>query len=175
MHDIKRMNPLSYSIWLMPTGNKKDQFSKIINTISYKYGGPIFDPHVTLVSSFLGNEEYLLKKTQELSRKISSFEIILERVNYLNEYFRSIFFEVKFTDKLRKARNIACKKISCSETNYQPHMSLAYGNYNLPTKLQMKKYCVNIPKGFLVKKIFLAFNNEIDLDWKVVDCFDLVD
>jgi len=159
----------------MPGGNEKDQFLKIINAISHKYGGPLFEPHVTLVSSFLGNKEDLLEKTQALSKNICSFEIIFDKISHLDEYFRSIFFEVKFTEKLMEARNLACEKITCSETKYRPHMSLAYGNYNLPTKLKIAKNINKTPKGFFVNKIFLTFNNEIDLHWKVIDCFDLID
>jgi len=169
----KKRNPISYSIWLMPSGNKKDQFSKMINAISHKYGGPLFDPHVTLVSGFLGNEVDLLKDTQELSRKISSFEIIFEKISYLDEYFRSIFFDVKYTDELKEARNIACKKTTCSESNYRPHMSLTYGNYNLSTKLKMVSEIDEIPNGFLTDKIFLAYNDEVNLHWEIIDYFDL--
>ena len=72
--DILKRNPVSYSIWLMPKGNVKYQLKKIIYMLSTEFDGPIFTPHVTLVSSFLGSQEELSHKTRIISKKIKPFE-----------------------------------------------------------------------------------------------------
>ena len=172
--ELYKRNPISFSIWLMPRDSLKLHISKVINTISEEHGGPIFEPHVTLVGGFLGKEIDLVKKAETLSKTVSSFNVIFNKLNYLDEFFRSFFWEVKFTDELKSARNIACKEFDCYETDYLPHMSLVYGNYDLSTKLQMAKKIDKIPGGFLADKIFLANNNEIDLRWEIIDCFDLI-
>lgn len=170
---LAKRNPISFSIWLMPEESLKNQLSRIINALSEKYGGPTFEPHVTLVSGFLGKERILLKKAKALSNKIKPFEVIFDKVTYLNEFFRSIFLEVKLTDVLQNAKELACKEFDDYRTDYLPHMSLAYGNYNLSTKLQMVGEIGIIPDGFWADKIFLAHNNEIDLKWKVIRDFKL--
>ena len=71
--DVLKKNPVSYSIWLMPEGNVKNQLKKAIYMLSTDFDGPIFTPHVTLVSSFLGSEKELLQKTEIISKKIKPF------------------------------------------------------------------------------------------------------
>ena len=46
-------------------------------------------------------------------------------------------------------------------------------NYDKSIKLQMAEEIDEISDGFLADKIFLAYNNEIDLRWKIINCFDL--
>ena len=79
---------------------------------------------------------------------------------------------MKFTDGMKLARNIACKEFNYYENDYLPHMSLAYGNYDKSIKLQMAEEIDEIPDGFLADKIFLTYNNEIDLRWEIINCFD---
>ena len=158
----------------MPQGTVNIQLSRIINALSKKYGGPIFNPHVTLLGGFLGKESDLLKKVKTLSNIIKPINIIFYKFNYLDDFFRPFFLEVKFSDELKFARNIACNKINYSDKNYLPHMSLAYGNYDLLTKLKMEEEVENTLDGFLAEKIFLSYNNEKDLHWEIIDYFDLM-
>ena len=86
--DVLKKNPVSYSIWLMPEGNVKYQLKKVIYLLSTDFDGPIFTPHVTLVSSFLGSEKELLQKTEIISKKIKPFEISFGDIEYSGDFFR---------------------------------------------------------------------------------------
>ena len=67
----------------------------------------------------------------------------------------------------------ACKCLNWENTGYLPHLSLAYGNYSNDKKENMKSSMKIIPGGFLVDHIFLAYNDEINLKWKVIQEFKL--
>ena len=157
----------------MPKGNTRLQLRNKIHKISEKYAGPIFEPHITLVGGFFGKEIDLVKKAKTLSTLIRPFNVIFDKVNYSDEFFLSFFLKMKFTDGMKLARNIACKEFNYYENDYLPHMSLAYGNYDKSIKLQMAEEIDEIPDGFLADKIFLTYNNEIDLRWEIINCFDL--
>ena len=169
----KKRNPISYSIWLMPTDNKKDQFSKMINAISHKYGGPLFDPHVTLVSGFLGKKRDLIDKTETISNKISPFKILFDGISYLDEFFRSLFLKVKLYPDLRAARNLACAELAWDEIDYLPHMSLIYGDFTPIQKEKMISTLGLFPDSFSVNKIYLIHNDEIQMKWRVIRGFPL--
>ena len=152
-----RRNPISYSIWLIPEGNVKDQLKNTIYLLSTDFGGPIFEPHVTIVSSFIGSEKELFQKMITISRKIKPFEIFFDGIACLDEFFRSIFLKVKVNTGLQSARDIACKELNWNDNDYIPHLSLAYGDYSKKEKMISR---VNIiPNGFLVDHIFLAHNS----------------
>jgi|TARA_B100000315_G_scaffold50860_1_gene45399 2'-5' RNA ligase len=168
---INKRNPLSYSIWLMPTGSMKQKLKQVINELSINYGGPTFGPHVTLISSFLGNEEELLQRTEKLASKITPFGLKLRAIKYLNEFFRSFFLDVELTNDLKQARSAGLELFTCNENEYRPHMSLAYGDFTVSQKEKMKKSLSQLPKEFIVNNFFLAHNNENDLRWRVIRGF----
>ena len=132
--DVLKNNPVSYLIWLMPEGNVKYQLKKAIYMLSTDFDGPIFTPHVTLVSSFLGSEKELLQKTEIISKKIKPFEISFGDIEYSDNFFRSLFLKIKVNTKLKTARDIACKELNWNENDYMPHLSLVYGDYNRKVK-----------------------------------------
>ena len=96
-------------------------------------------PHITLLAGFVDDESILLYKTENLSKKIRSFEIIFDQVRYLNEFFRSLFIEIKFSEELKLARNTAEKEFGWKDKNYIPHLSLMYGNYSNQIKINIIK------------------------------------
>ena len=53
----------SYSIWILPDENLYVYLSSIIRKLSFKYGGPIFHPHITVIGGFQGDQKDLIKKT----------------------------------------------------------------------------------------------------------------
>ena len=170
---IDERDSVSYSIWLIPEGNIKDRLSELIKALAEEYGGPLYEPHITLISSFLGDEEELLQRTEKLSVKIAPFSVKLTGIKYLNEFFRSFFLDVKFAEDLNNARTAGLELFTCNENEYRAHMSLAYGDFTVSQKEKMKKSLSQLPKEFSVNKIFLAHNNENDLRWRVIQGFSL--
>jgi len=170
--ELKR-NSQSYSIWLMPDGIDKDQLKTTILSLASDFDAPFFNPHVTLVGGFLGEEKQLLKKMKIISKKIPSFIISFDGIDYLNDFFRSLFLKVKLNNQLIRARDIASNELELIKDNYMPHLSLIYGNYNSTQKKHMISKVSSIPISFSVNKIFLAYNDEINLMWKVIRGFSL--
>ena len=168
-----KRKPISYSLWFMPAKEQKVLLENKIKTLANQHGGPKFDPHVTLLSSFFDDESTLLYKTKNLSKKIRSFEIIFDQVRYLNEFFRSLFIEIKFSEELKSVRSTAAKEFGWKDKNYIPHLSLMYGHYSNQTKIDIIKRMGRLPRVLTVKKIYLAHNDEINFKWKVIESFNI--
>ncbi len=165
---IRRNNKISYSIWLMPTLNEKDIFQLKINELARRYNGPFFKPHVTLLSSFFGEEKLLMKKARGLARKINSFKVHFLSPTYLNEFFRCIFVKVDFNNDLKTVRGIASKHFEYKDNNYIPHLSLLYGNFGEKLKKKIVRNINSFPSSFVVNHIYLAQNDEKQLKWRVI-------
>jgi len=168
-----KRKPISYSLWFMPAKDQKVLLENKIKTLANQHGGPKFDPHVTLLSSFFDDESTLLYKTKNLSKKIRSFEIIFDQVRYLNEFFRSLFIEIKFSEELKSVRSTAAKEFGWKDKNYIPHLSLMYGNYSDQIKINIIKKMGALPKILTVNKIYLVHNDEINFKWKVIEGFKI--
>ena len=169
--------PKSFSIWLMPNAKIFKTFKQKIKVISNHFGGPVFDPHVTLVSSFLGDKNLLIEKTKIMSKKIKPFNIYLDKIGYMDEFFRSLFMNVISDRNFNLARVLALNELNefqKNNINYIPHMSLAYGNFSIAQKENMIGIIKELPNEFYVDNIFLAFNDEINLKWEIVKKFKLM-
>lgn len=107
------------SIWLMPDS---DKWKKTAETLSRKYSGPMFDPHVTLFSGKLLIDPRLSNNFE----KEFSLTLRTDRLHFSDQFSKSCFIQFHEHEKLAEVS----KKISMlSETEYDfnPHMSLFYG------------------------------------------------
>ncbi len=161
------MEEISYSIWLMPEGELKKRVYSIIKEHHEKYGSPLFEPHITLIGSFGGDEQELKNKTKILASKLKPFTVTLDKVSYLDEFFRSLFFTVKKTPDFLEARKKALKVFGLPQEKYLPHMSLIYGNFDAEDKKETSKKIGKFSGGFEVRKIYLVTNDEKSLVWTV--------
>ena len=157
----------------MPEGGIKDALQNKIMTCCSDFGGSIFEPHVTLIGGFLGDDKKLIDKTRRISKKIQPFEILFDGMDYFNEFFRSLFLKVEFNPQLILSRNIACKELGLIEDDSQFHLSLIYGDYTVNQKEKMISSFDLVIDSFSVNSIYLAHNDEINLKWEVIREFPL--
>ena len=157
----------SYSIWLMPTGTVNEKLSPIISKLSAKYNSPKFQPHVTLIGGFTGDEQDLINKTEILSKKLKCFVVKLPNVHYLDQFFRSLFICVEKTPELMNAVKVARGVFGLPENkDYIPHLSLMYGDFTKEIKeVIIKDIGKDFSTSFRANKIHLVFNNEQDNIW----------
>ncbi len=164
-----------YSIWLMPIGDVYNRLIKVISRLSKRYSSPNFEPHATLIGELIESEEDILSKTSQLSAVLRPFKIRLARVEYLDEYFRSLFIRVEETsdviDANKKAREIFNRQ---SDPTYMPHLSLIYGIF---TSKEKGKIIAEIGKefntNFEVESIHLFSTDGKPKDWYRVKEFTL--
>ena len=168
-----KRNPNSYSIWFIPTDKKFLLLEKKIIEISQSFEGIKFIPHVTLISNLDYSQKFLSKKIKKIAKTIPAFKIFLGEVDYSDEFFQSFFINVKLNDQLIYARKIALLNFPEISQNYNPHLSLAYGNMNDKMKENLKKKVQCRIKYFKAKDLYLAYNDEIKFKWKIVDKVEL--
>lgn len=124
-----------YSLWLMPTGRVYSELTRLIFRLSREWSTDNFEPHVTLLGGLLDSEEAILSKTSQLAAWIRPYEIKLTTMDYLDEFFRCLFFRVETTESVMdanlKARNLFKRR---RDPKHGPHLSLMYGNFGPPVK-----------------------------------------
>ena len=157
-----------YSIWILPDEELQVYLSDIICKISIKYGGPIFQPHVTILGGITGNESDLIKNTVNLSEKINNLKIVFDGIGYNKDYFFSIYLQVLLSNELKNVTNIAENIFKCFNDNFVPHLSLAYGNYEKKEKDKMLDFINEIPVSFIANNLCLVKNNEQALEWEII-------
>ena len=171
---IPKRIPIAYSIWFIPNGEKFSLLKKKIIELSQFFGGIKFVPHVTLISNLDYNEKVLNKKIETIAKKIRPFNIYFNEIEYLDEFFQSFFISVKINNYLTYARKTAQFSFSQINEQYNPHLSLAYGNIKSEIKKNLKTKIHCPIKKFKVRELYLAHNDEVNFKWEVINKFPLI-
>jgi len=161
-------NSISYSIWLLPPPELFDSLQIMIKRLCKKYNSPLFIPHITLISGFLGDPKEILKKFKKTQLPMSEISVEFDSIITTNEFFKSVFFQITLSDSFIKARTFLNPIFTCNEKCYQPHLSMIYGRFTKIEKKNIINEIGSVPINFKVNEFFLAYNNEIDLYWNLI-------
>ncbi len=128
---ITDSNPtLAYSLWLMPSGGVEAMLADTIYSLSHEFSSPLFPPHITLLGELVGSEEELVGRSIQVAQQLRPFSVELTSINYLDVYFRSLFVQVRQTEPMMRANEIARQVFHRqADDPYLPHLSLLYGNF----------------------------------------------
>jgi len=128
----------TYFLWLEPTGKTHELLATTIAHLSQEHGGPLFDPHVTLLGDIAGQAGKLLHKAEKLAHALFPFGLTLTVPAFQDQYFRCVFMRVEETSILLEAHTLARKVFHKEDAlPYMPHLSLLYGSYPRSLKEQI--------------------------------------
>lgn len=167
-----------YSLWLMPPGEYYKRFADLIKTLAQKYGGPVFQPHITLLGELMAkfpySEEESIRLTEELVTGQKPFSIVLKEIDYQDFYFRALFVKVDVTKPLLGLHEKAKETFGIQNIPpFMPHLSLLYGNYPVYLKEKIiKDIGRNQSARFEVKSVHLVKGGEVE-EWQIVKEFPL--
>jgi 2'-5' RNA ligase len=165
----------SFSLWLMPTGETYQALASLISDLSKQYSSPCFAPHVTLLGELQGSEEEIESRTSRLSANLKPYAINLTGVEYLDEYFRSLFIRVEETEAVIQA-NLRARDIFDKQRDpkYLPHLSILYGNFSSATKDSIiEKIGREFALSFDVRSLHLVDTSARPEDWFTTKEFPL--
>ncbi len=129
------MTSTEHSIWLMPSCETRQELAQLISGLAAEYATEVFPPHVTLIGKLNDTEPVLAAKARQLAARLKPYELALEAVDYLDEYYRCLFAHIKETDAVLTANAVAREVFERQgDPAYMPHMSLLYGNFQTELK-----------------------------------------
>ena len=118
-----------YALWLMPAIKQRIKLAHLIQALSDEHGGPLFDPHITLLADIEGDENRLIDQTRRLASQMTQFSVRVRSLDYLHEYYKSFFIRIEGSDLIDLARSKAQVLFAHKKTSsdFMPHLSLIYG------------------------------------------------
>ncbi|HAR63650.1 MAG: hypothetical protein DKM50_00135 [Candidatus Margulisiibacteriota bacterium] len=166
-----------YSLWLQPEGYRYTKFSNLINHLSLKYNVPHFEPHVTLFGNVMEPEPEVLFNAQQLAEIIKSTTIRLDRIEYFEEYYRSIIVLVEKNEALIDAHNKASQLFSRDISEpYVPHLSLLYGYISEELKKQIiDDIGTELEHCFMAKHLTVVSTFGEPSEWRIIKKYNLID
>jgi 2'-5' RNA ligase len=163
------------TLWLMPDKETYLKIGQLIAELSSVHHTPRFEPHVTLISGITDDVETALLKTQKLAASNTAFKASLTGVEYLEYFYRCLFFKTDSNDEIYRLRGEAEILFEHSTVNpFIPHISFLYGS--LPT---FKKEAIiselgdRFLGGFSLQRLRLVRTELGPENWELLGEFEL--
>ena len=114
-------------VWAIPKDEEIANIKEVKSRVNKRLKGPDFPLHITLTGSFELTYEEL---SNSIPNIVSSIRPI--KINYkdyfLNEYlFEAFYIKVLISAELKRMRTDLCRILKTNNGNFNPHMSLYYG------------------------------------------------
>jgi len=119
------MNGAGVSLWIVPEGEARRRLSALIETLARRFGGPVFDPHVTLLAGLAGPAEDVMTRVRTIRR--APLRLHFTGPEAGTRYFRCLYLRVEPSPSLTALHEAARKAFETKdEPPFFPHLSLLY-------------------------------------------------
>ncbi|MGH1339814.1 MAG: haloacid dehalogenase [Aureispira sp.] len=164
-----------YTLWLMPDADAYSKLSQLIVDLSSSHDTPTFEPHVTLLSGIVDPLEVALDKTEELANSLLPISAALTRIEFLERYYRCLFFRTSESEDILEARHLAEAIFDHTRVDpFIPHVSFLYGS--LPV-FQKQAIIDSLGESFFMDfrlpKLRLVETQRQPENWQLLAEFDL--
>ena len=157
---------MKYSVWLLPSSEVSLSLQKVIEDLAVRYGGPSFEPHITVASGIEGPLENVIHTVETIAEQFQPFMLTSTEVSFSTTYFQSVLLRIQSGASLLEL-NVALKeKAGVPNELYMPHISLMYGNHDMQTREQIAQEVSLPPLDFPVEKMVIVPMVPDPKDWK---------
>ncbi len=163
-----------YWIWGLFPSEEKFILSEIKAKVQSKLKSPFFETHITLAGPYLSIDKNFFYKLKNFAENHSAIMLNAGGYDFKQEIFKSFYIPIKNSRRLKKLRKSIYELNNFDlENNYNPHISLSYGNHEIKEKKELILSLPELNKSIRMSKIALV---EVDEDlniWKILESFDL--
>lgn len=157
-----------FSIWALPEKSTENDLQSIIIYLSLLYGGPIFQPHLTLIGDVGRDQGHMIEAAHLLAEDLEEFRLRLGEVSFSTTFFQSVFVRALATAQIME-KNLQAKKILRLENNvYMPHVSLLYGDHSMRTREEAMHKVVLTSNNFNVERFVLVPSTPDPSEWEIL-------
>lgn len=159
-----------YSLWLLPDEDATLKFSELIATLSDRYHGPRFTPHVTLLGWLMGEEAALMQSTTALAQELQTLSLRPQELAGEAYYFRCFYVQLERSVELLAAHERASAVFGSGyASDYLPHLSLIYGRLDGAEKARLRaELAARLPTTFTADRLQLVHIEVAVADWRAV-------
>jgi hypothetical protein len=113
-----------YDLWLVPAGDALHRLQGVVDRLAEVHNGPVFTPHVTLLSGLAADEASLIETNRGLAAGLEPFNLDLTVPEAGTTFFQCIYMRVAESSSLPQARQAAGEAFALPADNYMPHLLL---------------------------------------------------
>nr|ACG45023.1 cyclic phosphodiesterase [Zea mays] len=140
-----------YSVWALPPEPVRDRFRRIMEGLRAAYGGPAFEPHVTVVGDFRGRRSEAVKVLRAAAASVQPYTARVTGVARGSFFYQCVYILLDPTAEVVGASDHCCANFVYNrKTPYMPHVSLLYGDLTDEEKEEARKKAEELDKDIYV-------------------------
>ncbi|KAJ9566160.1 hypothetical protein OSB04_002126 [Centaurea solstitialis] len=118
-----------YSVWAIPAEEVTARVKKVMLGLRSEFGGPEFEPHVTVVGAIRLTEEEARERLKKSCEGLKGYNVTVEKVATGSFFYQCVFLLLRPTNEVMKAGAHCWDHFGFkSPTPYMPHLSILYGD-----------------------------------------------
>ncbi|KAL0305571.1 UNVERIFIED_CONTAM: Cyclic phosphodiesterase [Sesamum radiatum] len=118
-----------YSVWALPPEELTPRLKKLMEGLRSEFGGPEFEPHVTVVGAISLTESDARDKFNKVCEELKAYNSSVEKVDTGSFFYQCVFLRLHPTPEVVEASAHCCGHFGYkNSTPYMPHLSLLYGD-----------------------------------------------
>jgi 2'-5' RNA ligase len=146
------MKGTGFSLWIVPEGEVRRRLATLIRVLARRFGGPVFEPHVTLLAGVPGPAREALSRAREAVGAQGPFEVRFLGAEAGDSYFRCLYLRVQPSPELAALHERACEAFGRrNEAPFFPHLSLLYAPPPAPPVVDEIR--ASLPAGFGARRV----------------------
>eukprot|EP00262_Sarcandra_glabra_P010154 TRINITY_DN25084_c0_g1_i1.p1 TRINITY_DN25084_c0_g1~~TRINITY_DN25084_c0_g1_i1.p1 ORF type:complete len:197 (+),score=12.17 TRINITY_DN25084_c0_g1_i1:214-804(+) len=118
-----------YSVWAMPAEDVKERLKKVMEKLRGEFGGPEFEPHITVVGAIRLTKKDALEKLKSACEGLKSYTAHINTVSRGDYFYQCVYLLVDPTPEVMEASAHCTSHFGYTNSSpYMPHLSLLYGD-----------------------------------------------
>lgn len=165
----------AYWIWAQFREIDSKYLSLLQKNVWKNLNSPKFQPHLTLTGPYKEiNKEFKISLIN-LCQEEKKFSVNLNSYDFKELKYESFYISLKNSQELNNLREkiIQLKKIKYLNRMFNPHISLAYGDFQKSKKIELKKRLSILKEVLVIDKIAIVNVNENDNIWNITESINL--
>ncbi|KAG8385381.1 hypothetical protein BUALT_Bualt03G0037100 [Buddleja alternifolia] len=141
-----------YSVWALPPEELTPRLKKLMEGLRSEFGGPQFEPHVTVVGAISLTESEARDKFNKACEGLKAYNATVDRVATGTFFYQCVFLLLHPTPEVVEASTHCSNHLGYKHpTPYMPHLSLLYADLSDEEKktAQEKAYVLDDSIGSL--------------------------
>ncbi|XXG77422.1 hypothetical protein AAC387_Pa08g1577 [Persea americana] len=118
-----------YSVWAMPPDHVRERLVKLMGQLRSEFGGPEFEPHVTVVGAIRLTRDDALHKLQSACSGLKPYATRINTVSKGTFFYQCVYLLIDPTPEVVEPSAHCSNHFGYkNSTPYMPHLSLLYGD-----------------------------------------------
>lgn len=127
--DQEQVRKEVYSVWAIPPDEVGARLKKLMDGLRAEFGGPQFEPHITVVGAISLTPDDALAKFRSACDGVRAYNVSVDRVATGTFFYQCVYLLVHPTAEVVVASSHCTGRFGYkNSTPYMPHLSLLYGD-----------------------------------------------